>query len=303
VGGFRGVAAADSLLQDPPRLAVVSVPYIEGTRALWFPICLGHELAHVRIFDARDTSRELPDCGSDVDEADAELAALLDQSQGSPQTAGVGRVEHIRSQFRSWTAKLACDLNAVRTFGPAGLSSITEFLSTLRLPTDDTRRWTRQQASATHPSLKTRVRVMARCLDRIGFRDDADYLAGAKLHAEATEGHTTQSANYLTSLIGIRAEQLIDHVLSWGEPLYVPSHYHVTRSVADQLVAGIPGRTHYTMKSGEVVRVSVADVVNGSWMARDQLTTSSNVVEDDADTSASSVIRTMWARVQGQGRP
>src|SRR5664280_1147475 len=86
------------------------------------------------------------------------------------QTAGVGRVEHIRirSQFRSWTEELACDLNAVRTFGPAGLSSITEFLSTLRLPTNDTRRWTPQQASTTHPSLKTRVRVMARCLERIG---------------------------------------------------------------------------------------------------------------------------------------
>ncbi len=252
-----------------PRIAVVSVPYVEGSRSLWFPICLGHELGHVRIEHYRGTPQSLPDFSDSIDELDGELAALLDAHQGLTNP-GLGQVQDLRSQLRQWTEELACDLNAVRVFGPAGMTSITEFLASLRLPIGDTRRWVPQQASGSHPSLNTRVKLMARFLERLGFRNDSGYIQDAKAHAAATEGDVTPIAGYLNKMVDERGSELIEHVLSWGEAAYKPSHYALTVALSRTLSSGIPGQTHFTTSNGaQAVRATIADVVNASWMARD----------------------------------
>lgn len=255
------------------KLAVVSVPYIEGTRALWFPICLGHELAHIRLEHTKNTDLQLPDFGTSVDEADHDLVVLMDDADGHLEPgAGLGRIEHLRSQLRLWTDELACDLNAVRTFGPAGLSSIAEFLSTLRLEPTDTHRMTPQQASRTHPSLRTRVDVMARLLEQTGFTSGVSYLDAWKHHAQATEGRQpTRAATYLTSIILERQDEIIEHVLSWGPLGFTPRSFPVTKWLAERLISGIPGGTHFRDDDGVSIPVNVPDVVNASWLAREML--------------------------------
>lgn len=254
-----------------PRLAVVSVPYLEGTRALWFPICLGHELAHVRIEHVRGGPLQIPDFAEDVDEADHDLAVILDQVEGHADGAGLGRVEKMRTTLRSWTEELACDLNSVRTFGPAGLCSIAEFLSTLQVTVSQDRRWSPQQASRSHPALTTRVAFMLRMLERIGFRRDASYLTAWETHADHTAGQPTRAMTYLTDVISKRQEVLIDHVLNWGDLGFAPPRRVVISNVANKLLAGIPGLTHCQDHEGNSVEVTVADVVNASWAAREKL--------------------------------
>lgn len=277
-GDFRGIGIQPRASQPSQKLAVVSVPYIEGTRALWFPICLGHELAHVRIENTRKTDLHLPDFGGDVDETDHDLAMLLDEQEGFPESSGLGQMEGLRSQLRSWTEELACDLNAVRTFGPAGLSSIAEFLSTLRVTPTDARPWTPQQASRTHPSLRTRVLVMARMLEQVGFKEGISYLDSWKKHAQSTEGTPTRAAEYLTSLVLARQDELISHVLGWADLGFTPSRCSVSGFVAERLLKGIPGSSHCQIPDSTPTRVTVPDVVNASWSARDQLTSPESAV-------------------------
>lgn len=275
-------------LGNRPRIAVISVPYVEGSRALWFPICLGHELGHVRIEHFRGSAEALPDYSSQIDETDAELAELLER-ESRPDQSGLGKIEDLRQLIRQWTEELACDINAVRAFGPAGMTAITEFIASLHPPADGASPWMPQQASKSHPSLNTRVHIMTKALARMGFRDDASYISDAKDHAAETEGNLGPIAQYLSALMDGWADELISHVLSWGKWGYDRSHFKTTVALAGVLSAGIPGKTHFTDDAtGQLVRTTIADVVNAAWMARDELATLAHA-GDNVSTASKAV--------------
>ncbi|MEV0794006.1 dCTP deaminase [Kribbella sp. NPDC050459] len=253
-----------------PRLAVISVPYIEGTRALWYPISIGHELAHVRIEALRGYGKGLPNLGGLIDDEDAELAALIDEASPLGGGGELGVVQHLRQILGRWVEEIACDLNAVRLYGPAGLSAVAEFLSALRRRRGP-ESGAPQDASSTHPSLGTRIGAMFRLMELMGQSPTSPGLDAWRDYLKRTNGRAAPKAGYLTNVLDRGIDKIAASVMSWGE-MYTPAaRVDVISWLRDELLSGVPGGTHCLSPAALGEEVSVADVVNASWHARERL--------------------------------
>jgi len=249
-----------------PTLSIISVPYIEGTTTLWHPITLGHEIAHLRIDAMRGLAPRRNLMQSLL--ARPEVARLIEEGARD-------RMYKMPSEILNrWVDELLCDLNAVRLFGPAGLSAVAEFVGVLgsarasvEVPTDS------------HPALSLRLKVMRRFLERDGDQNTLPYHARVwgyhhtNVNKAATSGPGVdeKTTRVFTDLLGFPecVDDLIDHVCDWDPPHRSPVQPEAVRWVRDRLLDGIPGGTHFRDTAGEWKTVGIADVVNGAWAARD----------------------------------
>ncbi len=197
-------------LGDAAKLSIITVPYIEGTRALWHPITIGHEIAHLRLEHARSlrARAELTRDWTD----DPRLDELL---YGEHKRSGrwLPRVVLLRA-FESWVDEVLCDLNAVRLFGPAGLSSIAEFLAVLSVgqPGDA------EVMTERHPPLSLRLRTLFRYLERLGHRQLPAYAAVWQDYLRTVSTELPPVAAFLAEKLvhDDHADRLIDFVEAWG---------------------------------------------------------------------------------------
>ncbi|MDX6587216.1 MAG: hypothetical protein QOI31_1689 [Solirubrobacterales bacterium] len=278
-----------SAFEAGKRLSIFSVPYIEGTRALWYPIVLGHEVAHARI------DNEKGELGSLDLITDSWLPGEEGALYGSAveEITGVKRRRHaaskeLKRRLYLWALELVCDLNAVRVFGPAGMSSIGEFVAMLAS----------QEAAgtikpSTHPPLELRLLVMKAFVKRLGFAG-ATAPAHCKVWIDAStspDGALGAVDQLLWSVLeqDAHVEALIALVESWGEDSYRHSEERsqVVDSLAAALLDGLPGSTH-VLCGKDWVEATVADVVNGAWAARSVL----DELEADPDYGASGALVT-----------
>ena len=131
----------------PPHLlssvALMRAPRLEGTTALWHPILLGHELAHIAVgvHDALATFN----LQSTFDLGRAATIAV--PGSGTLGPAGALRLYEIGE---SWAEELLCDAYAVRAFGPGAVAALGEFLEVIAA-TD--------HLSDTHPPGRLRSRA------------------------------------------------------------------------------------------------------------------------------------------------
>ncbi len=122
--------ADQELRERGPNLSIFSAPYIEGTRVLWYPIVLGHEIAHIRLERGPGLAAHREIVAAWLSRQDLGYSALIDTMLRDALDPSQIRRD-LNQQLLDWTTELICDLNAVRLFGPAGLSAIAEFLSIL----------------------------------------------------------------------------------------------------------------------------------------------------------------------------
>ncbi|MCF6378176.1 hypothetical protein L2K70_11235 [Nocardioides KLBMP 9356] len=115
---------------DPPpeQVHVFSVPAIEGSRALWTPIAVGHEVAHIA-----ERTRDLVDdmdVDSWLDAAEVEAWQQEDDDHTGSASARVTTAE-LTEVLRSWAREVLCDLYAVSSFGPAAIAAQCDFLASV----------------------------------------------------------------------------------------------------------------------------------------------------------------------------
>ena len=136
------------------HLSMICVPYLEGTRALWRPVTMGHELAHLAESAHRSVDHISPEKWLNRTTADSlelkDLPPWFDWSLDVLQEA--------QSVLTNWVKEILCDLHAVRRFGPAGLAAIAEFLISIGAL---------DNISRTHPPARFRIHCMGRLI-----RDD-----------------------------------------------------------------------------------------------------------------------------------
>ena len=282
----------ERMRHDGSDLSIFSVPYIEGTRVLWYPIVLGHEIAHIRLDHGTGDRARTALIADLLSVRGVDYAAAIEETVNTAtDSALVGR--DLRRQTLSWTNELICDLNAVRLFGPAGLSAIAEFLSILEFQPHEATLDTR-----THPPLWVRLTLLFKALCRAGWQcEDHQSCPDCEEHRrghgdagpESGDGRglpsfaavwRTQAEGSVTSLdaratyvanIVTRPDvmrQLIEHVWSWGPPYQADGNIATIEHLRDELLDGVPGSTH-VLDASEIWReVSVPDVVNGAWAAR-----------------------------------
>lgn len=261
------------------RLAIISVPYIEGTRALWLPIAIGHEIGHLRLEIDRATMKHM-NVRQWVDETDADLAAMLEMEKYQ-KIVDVGVAEDCRRKLQSWVDEILCDLNAVRLYGPAGLSAIAEFLAVVahgrRLqPGADQQARTEhgaESATSTHPPLSLRIRTMRSFLDDIGEGVMPTFVDPWLEYVSANHRPFSEKPSYLIHLVE-QHQHLHDiniHAVSWGELYRHGKRQAETDWTCSELLDGIPGGTHCLTGSSRGSLVRTADVVTAAWSAREEL--------------------------------
>jgi deoxycytidine triphosphate deaminase len=238
--------------QSEPRyrsgeFSLISVPYLEGTRASWEPLVVGHEVGHVQVYYLNHGS-------VDDDQPRPYIDALLD-------TNGL---DH-GPTMRHWMQEFLCDLNTYRLYGPAAIAAVAEMLSVTG--------GRGNLASKDHPPRSTRIKMLARIASLTG--DDSsslfDTVAGAwlGLAEEAVEPDVELPLDLLDIFI-VAARNLWDSVCEWG-PAYgsvgVAKRDESVGWLRDRLTQGIPGGLAVERKADAQGEFEPADVVNAAWAA------------------------------------
>lgn len=291
---FQGlfVAHQDALLQEflagRRKLSIISVPYIEGTRALWHPITIGHEIAHVRIDQSIGSQSRAALTIGWLDSSTSWKRAMDVKPDGTRRSASP-KLE-AETTLESWVNEILCDLNAVRLFGPAGLSSIAEFLTVATAA----KPFGAERASLTHPPLGARLDVMFRYLEQLGYSTPhsphvavwKEYLVkhGEQMWQRFLNARETEFANEFSALVDLfaeagRPEALIDFIESWnhsetGDSGRNDRVHPAAEWLRDELLQGIPGGTHWCDERGGWHRAAISQLVNAAWAARTSLDTS-----------------------------
>lgn len=279
LGSFIGNLPTEVVdLSSTAKLAVISVPYIEGTRALWTPIPIGHEIAHLRIEldrvfvlsieTGRAQTRHL-DTAAWIDEIDSELQSLIaaERRPGAPPS-GLGVLQKSRQTLQSWVDEVLCDLNAVRLFGPAALSAIAEFV----LVVGRTEKGAETPTSS-HPPLSARVAAMLEFLTAIGEVAVPTHFAPWLEYIAAPKSPPDERLSVLLGILRGHLPEIIEHALGWGEVYRASTRFTEVEWVAGELLDGIPGGTHCLKEPRVGSEIRHEDVVEAAWGARERLDT------------------------------
>jgi deoxycytidine triphosphate deaminase len=231
------------------EFALISVPYLEGTRAFWEPLVLGHEVGHVKVYYLNHglVTEDKP-----LHYLDDLLFHLAMES---------GR------KLRSWLQEFLCDLNTYRLYGPAAIAAVAETLAVTGERGNE--------ASDTHPPRSTRIKLLATIASLTG--DDQSRLYGATvgrwadLAEEVVEENVNspQPINYLGTFID-GAQILWRAVCDWGSTyssVEVDDREDALTWLTERLIAGVPGGLAVERVSNAPREFAPADVVNAAWAA------------------------------------
>lgn len=233
-------------------VALMRAPRLEGTTALWHPILLGHELAHLAVgFHDALTDFNLQ---SSFDLARA--ATIPVPGMGPPGPAGALRLFEIGE---SWAEELLCDAFAVRAYGAGAVAALGEFLEVITA-TD--------HLSDTHPPGRLRIHMLVQWLGGIG--DPRIELIVAPWRALAAEpiAYAEQWAQFLVDTLLGRAADVAAAAARWPAENYdTNGRGGVILQAAEALRAGVPPEP--TIWDGSVRKaVSDPDVITAAWIGR-----------------------------------
>lgn len=227
------------------QFALITVPYLEGTRAFWEPLVLGHEVAHVAIYY----------------KGNLHVPGVSRNSYLESVVESIGLPSDVKSA-RSWTEEILCDLNMVRLYGPGGVAALAEMLSVADVESSD--------EHVTHPPRSLRLSLVldiARRDTPIRLWDMLD--PWSSVASEPAEDDPTTMA-YIEAFKAGR-DHLWDVVKAWEPDCYdVRNRHFEVDWIAKRLRHGIPGGlAEEEGGRGSLKHSSFlpADVVNAAWLA------------------------------------
>jgi deoxycytidine triphosphate deaminase len=240
----------------PPELvhqvSLMRVPRLEGTRVLWHPILLGHELAHlaVKSYDALNKFNL-------QDTFDMRRAVTIPvPGMGTPGPAGALRLFEIGE---NWAEELLCDAFAVRSFGVGAVASLGEFLEVISA-TD--------HLSDTHPPGRLRVHMLVQWIGTIMNARVENIVAPWRTLAAETVVYTDEWAQFLVETLIDRRNDLAITAGSWpGNDYDTNERSNVIIAAAGALRAGVPPEP--TVLDNDTRKaVSDPDVITAAWIGR-----------------------------------
>jgi deoxycytidine triphosphate deaminase len=254
---FSGITPAPPLPRDLPadlrssRFTLMLIPRFEGGEALWRPVILGHELAHLRVRAKRVMAGF--NLRGRVDWPRIEAAGL----PPFPRTLGLTQRLALEKIASSWVEELICDAYAARRFGPAGVAALSEFLDVVG---------TTEAASYTHPPGWLRVRLLTGWVTPLTNSRFERVLEPWRQLAGSPQPAFDP---WVTALVS-ELEQLSSDY--WALLAGWPSQYNAesrTRSVersADALREGLPCSSVYFGDPRK--RPYAQDAINAGWLER-----------------------------------
>lgn len=268
------------VLQEKPDLpeellapfALLSLPRTDMQDPSWLPILLGHEIAHLALQD-RNTIDDF--------DVDAHLDEGVTKTLNIPShlTSLRSPVLAIREAAVEWLEEIICDAYAVRRFGPAGLSALCGFLSSVNY----------EHRLSDHPPFWLRCHLMTYWLDGLPAELTpitspwADVISGAiseaeeepdlnepeagpiDADAEPQEESVTWSS-YLCSVFWDARDEIRQLLGEWPAPYDSASRAGIVKWLASEFDTGV---AHGEMQGpgAQVSELSEQDVVNAAWLA------------------------------------
>lgn len=233
-------------------MALMRAPRLEGMTALWHPILLGHELAHIAI----QVHDALTAFGLQRTFNLARAATLSVPGSASP---GPGAALRLYQIGESWAEELLCDAHAVRTFGAGAVAALGEYLEVIAA-TD--------QLSDTHPPGRLRVQLLVKWLGIISdSRVDAIVEPWRALASEPIN-YPDEWAQFLVDTLVEREADLWATIAAWPGPGFdTEERTPVVLTLAESLRAGVPPES--TVLVGTIrLAVTDPDVITASWIGR-----------------------------------
>jgi deoxycytidine triphosphate deaminase len=226
------------------RFAMIQVPRFEGGEALWRPIVLGHEIAHLVVIERASLSQ-------------FDLPHKFDWGRFTGLSSG--DVYQLYRQSESWVTELLCDAFMVRRFGPAAVASFAEFLDAV----GGSDKW-----SFTHPPGLLRVKLMLEWLGPVRTPSLKPMVEPWEQAARAdVTGPPTVVA--LAAMLETLTDDFVAVVSSWPSSRYdeASQSFLITKLLAD-LETGLPPKERYKADSGQFVSVAQEDLINAGWAQR-----------------------------------
>lgn len=239
---FGGIDRDDRPVDLPDaKFAMIQIPRLEGTSGLWWPVVIGHELAHLR-------------AGSEA----ALSLHLRDEPDWSLLNIDPIRSARALDLANAWATELICDAYCVHRFGPGGVAAMVEMLDV---------RGATQRFSKTHPPAWLRVRTMrsqlgdlsASCTDAVMAHADAMCMT-----PQPTDPEYSHMDRVIPFLEGLRA-RYVETVESWAPRYELEEHEARIAEAASDFEEGIPAQlTGLIDDTDEFVE---ADICNAAWLA------------------------------------
>lgn len=229
---------------------IITIPDIEGTRAPWQPVVVGHELAHY--FQQRRAIIHNVSIESLFDPRMLERLRGLEGAVRSNESHG--RLS--QQAARNWLVELSCDAYTIHRYGAGGLAALAEFLESVRA-TD--------VVSLTHPPASLRVQLM---LGWLGAQSAEEAEITAAFEGFAAPASTNPWLRVMSEIFISVSDELWAAVASWvGKPPYASrGRSGVIRWLAHQFSLGVPGGESCTL-DGKYTAIQAADVINACWLA------------------------------------
>ncbi len=240
------------LAQQAELIRVFTIPSLEGGRALWMPIAVGHEVAHLAVMKYGllghlDTHQWL-------DVSDIESAGIPPNEDMWPQST-TDILHKAREFLAQWTREVLCDLYAVRRFGPAGVAAQCDFLASIAAE--------QGTPPSTHPPAVFRCELM--------MGDDLaegtvfePVLAAWRSWADANRRDYDPAVTLILNAISDHRDEIVNALEQLPTRSYdISDRQEVVSDLVGWLRQGIAGRLHAGGKD-----VQSADILNAGWVAR-----------------------------------
>lgn len=237
---------------DGGSLVLISVPEMEGSRAAWQPIIVGHELGHylqIKRPISMSTDSILEVVSSDL------------FSTSDPLPPGVGasypRNRALRQIANRWLSEIYCDAYSVHRFGAAGVVALAEFLDSVGNVS---------QAGISHPPGSLRVGLMLSWLGPERHDIELEILGAFPEMARAKPAQDW--AMVLDGAFRAAAGNIWRALCDWvPQPAYSSSaRSDAIGQIADRFALGIPGVQEVKV-GGFMSPASQSDVINAVWLA------------------------------------
>lgn len=252
VFGILGPLCPDIPAELKTNAVLIRAPRLEGAVALWHPILLGHELAHLGI--EAHSGLAAFDLPSSFDLSTA--ATLPAPDGGTPGPASALRLLQIGT---SWATELMCDAFAVRTFGAGAVAALGEFLETISA-TD--------LLSDTHPPGRLRIELVIDWLGAIGNSRIDQIVEPWRELAGEPSSYDEAWADFLVETLRARSADIWDVIAGWPGPTYdVGTRADVVLGFAEQLRLGMPPEA-LADATGLPLWTTEPDIVTAAWVAR-----------------------------------
>lgn len=251
---FRNLSSRSSLppRADFPTFAMIQVPRLEGGQALWRPLVIGHEVAHLALGDRPNVVSRVDLSGALASERAQKLSvpgqyqALFDPVPTVLLNAIAGR----------WLEELLCDAYAVRRFGPAAAAAMGTFLEAVG----------GFERFGEHPPGWTRMQLMLRWLGPVRSPSLRGLLEPWEQRLKEGQPTLPPWAMFLGRTMEQHSDEIMAALQRW------PARYDVDRRAAGvvwsarRLGVGVPSDV-IRRPGGRVEPLLDADVLNGAWVA------------------------------------